>query len=129
MRNTVIINEAHSLLDEQKKLLYETFDSFGYLYVPKEGWSLYDQQRIARELVEEGGSVIFVSPVPVLLAYIGFYKGYGRAGLDIGQPFVGVNTDLYVFHNDHRDKKELPDGRIIQVVSQTGWQLVEIGGL
>lgn len=128
MRNTVIINEAHSLLDEQERLLIEKFDRYEYLYVPKDGWSKEDQLRIARDLVEEGGNIIFVSPVPVLLAYIGFYKGYGRAGLDIGQPFVGVNTNLFIFHNDHRDKKELPDGRIIQVVSQTGWQLVEIGG-
>ena len=128
MRNVVIINEAHSLLSEQEKILNERFDSYEFLYVPREGWSYEDQLRIARSLVEEGGSVIFVSPVPVLLAYIGFYRGYGRAGIDIGQPFVGCNTSLYLFHNDHREKKELPDGRIIQVVSQTGWQLVEIGG-
>lgn len=127
MKNTVIINESHSLLPEQEKLLIENFNWYEYLFVPKDGWSYNDQQRIARDLVLEGGSVIFVSPVPILLAYIGFYKGYGRAGLDIGQPFIGVRTDLYVFHNDKRVKKELPDGRIISVVSQTGWELVEIG--
>lgn len=127
MRNTIIINESHSLLPEQERLLNETFDRYEFLFVPKDGWSFYDQQRIARDLVLEGGSVVFVSPVPILLAYIGFYKGYGRAGLDIGQPFVGVRTDLYVFHNDQRIKKELPNGKIIQTVSETGWQLVEIG--
>lgn len=127
MKNTIIINETHSLLPEQERLLIETFDSYGYLFVPKDGWSLYDQQRIARDLVLEGGSVVFVSPVPVLLAYIGFYKGYGRAGLDIGQPFVGINTDLFIFHNDQRIKKELPDGRIISVLAKEGWELVEIG--
>ena len=128
MRNTIIINEAHSLLNEQEKILNEMFDSYEFLYVPREGWSLYDQQRIARDLVLEGGNIIFVSPVPVLLSLVAFYRGYGQAGIDIGQPFLGINTGLFVFHNDHREKKELPDGRIIQVVSQTGWQLVEIGG-
>lgn len=128
MRNTIIINETHSLMEEQEKILNQTFDRYEYLYVPKEGWSKEDQLRIARDLVLEGGNIIFVSPVPVLLSLVAFYRGYGQAGIDIGQPFVGCNTSLYLFHNDHREKKELPDGRIIQVVSQTGWQLVEIGG-
>ena len=129
MRNTIIINESHSLLPEQERLLNERFERYEFLYVPKNGWSYNEQLRIARDLVQEGGNIIFVSPVPVLLAYIGFYKGYGRAGIDIGQPFIGCDINLFLFHNDHRLKKELPDGRIIQVVSPTGWQLVEIGGM
>ena len=32
--------------------------------------------------------------------------------------------DVLVFHNDRREKKELPDGLIIQVVAREGWQLV-----
>lgn len=126
MRNIVIINEAHSLLSEQEKILNESFGTYEFLYVPKNGWSYEDQLKIARELVEGGGNIIFVSPVPVLLASIAFYKGYGRAGIETGQPLMGYDTNLFLFHNDHREKKELPDGRIIQVVSQTGWQLVEI---
>ena len=128
MKNIVIINEAHSLLEEQEKILKEKFGTYSFLYVPKDGWSKEDQLRIVSSILEEqGGNIIFVSPVPVLLAYIGFYKGYGKAGLDRGLPYIGIGINLYLFHNDRREKKELPDGRIIQVVSQTGWQLVEIG--
>lgn len=127
MKNVVIMNETHSLLSEQEKILEEKFGTYEFLYVPKEGWSYEDQRRIALELLEGGRkNIIFVSPVPVLLAFMSFYKGYGQAGIDIGQPFVGCSIDLYLFHNDHREKKELPNGCIIQVVSHTGWQLVEI---
>lgn len=127
MKNIVIINEAHSLLNEQEKILNETFSTYEFLYVPQSGWSYEEQRRIVRELVGgERKNIIFVSPVPVLLALISFYKGYGQAGIEIGQPFVGCNTNLYLFHNDKREKKELPNGKIIYVVSHTGWQLVEI---
>lgn len=126
MKNVVIMNEAHSIVSEQEKILNETFDTYKFVYVPKDGWSYSDQRRIAKELVKEGGNIIFVSPVPVLLASIAFYTGYGRAGIEVGQPFMGCDISLYLFHNDRREKKELPDGRIIQVVSHDGWQLVKI---
>lgn len=128
MRNTVIINETHSLLPEQERLLNETFNRYEFLYVPQAGWSKEDQLRIAKQLVNEGGNIIFISPVPVLLSLIAFYKGYGQAGIETGQPLMGYDINLFLFHNDHRQKKELPDGRIIQVVASTGWQLVQIGG-
>lgn len=128
MRNVVIMNEAHSLLSEQEKILKEKFKRYEFLYIPKNGWSKEDQQRIAKQLVNEGGNIIFISPVPVLLGLIAFYKGYGQAGIETGQPFMGCDINLFLFHNDHRQKKELPDGRIIQVVASTGWQLMQIGG-
>lgn len=128
MKTIIIINEAHSLLSEQEKILNETFGAYEFLYAPRDGWSYSDQLRIAKQLVEEGGNIVFVSPVPVLLGLVAFYKGYGRAGIEIGQPFMGCDINLYLFHNDCREKKELPNGKIIQVVTSTGWQLVEIGG-
>ena len=127
MKNIVIMNEAHSLLSEQEKILKEKFKTYEFFNVPKNGWSKEDQLRIAKQLVNEGGNIIFISPVPVLLSLIAFYKGYGQAGIETGQPFIGCDINLFLFHNDQRVKKELPDGRIIQVVSPTGWQLVEIG--
>ena len=29
-----------------------------------------------------------------------------------------------VFHNDQREKKELPNGKIVMTVSKTGWVIV-----
>lgn len=126
MKNIVIMNESHSLLSEQKRILNETFGAYEFLYAPQDGWSKEDQLRIAKQLVNEGGNIVFISPVPILLSLVAFYKGYGQAGIETGQPFIGCDINLFLFHNDHRQKKELPDGRIIQVVSPTGWQLVEI---
>lgn len=126
MRNIIIINEAHSLLSEQEKILKEKFGTYEFLHVPKNGWSKEDQLRIAKKLIKEGGNIIFISPVPLLLGLIAFYKGYGKAGKDIGQPFMGWDISLYLFHNNQREKRELPNGKIIQVVASTGWQLVEI---
>lgn len=126
MRNIIIINEAHSLLSEQEKILKEKFGTYEFLHVPKNGWSKEDQQKIAKKLINEGGNIVFISPVPMLMALIAFYKGYGRAGIETGQPLMGWDINLYLFHNDKREKKELPNGKIIQVVAQTGWQLVEV---
>lgn len=50
--------------------------------------------------------MVFVSPIPVLI------------GLTVKN---GIDT--YIFHNDRRDKKELPNSKIIMVVSQTGCML------
>jgi len=36
---------------------------------------------------------------------------------------TGVCYEYYLLHNDRREKKELPNGRVISVVAQTGWQL------
>ena len=36
----------------------------------------------------------------------------------------GYGTQVLVFHNDKRQKRELPNGKIISVVAETGWQLV-----
>lgn len=100
MKNVVIINEAHSLMGEQEKILEEKFGTYEFLYVPKDGWSYLDQLRIARKLIEEGGNIIFVSPVPVILGRVAFYRGYGEAGVEIGQPFIGFNIRLFLFDDD-----------------------------
>lgn len=97
MRNIIIINEAHSLLSEQEKILKEKFGTYEFLHVPQVGWSKEDQFKIAKKLVNEGGNIIFISPVPVLLSLVAFYKGYGKAGKDIGQPFMGWDINLYLF--------------------------------
>jgi len=31
---------------------------------------------------------------------------------------------VHIFHNDNREKKELPNGKIIHTVAQKGWVLV-----
>ena len=98
----VVMNEQHTLLPEQAALLP---DGYTIASVPAQGWDL----DTIRQKSQEWGDrmVILVSPIPALMSI--------RA--KDGKPFQ-------VFHNDRREKKELPDGRIIHTVAKEGWQLV-----
>jgi len=49
----------------------------------------------------------------------GYYNGAGSLGM-----VVGRETRIRVLHNDNRQKKELPNGKIIMTVAETSWQLV-----
>ena len=112
MKNIVIINEQHSLLPEQKQLIARLDGIGGTLKVPRNGWTLQEIYQVEKRLHEENtGSqrYIFVSPVPVLLGLL-----------------CRWSSKVYVFHNDKREKKELPNGKIIYTVAEDGWQLVPI---
>ncbi len=118
MKAIIIINETHSMMDEQKSIIEERYQNYEFLKVPSQGWTLEEMKEIRRKLWKEYMSshgemnIIFVSPVPYLLKEIAL----------LGAEFTSFR--VLVMHNDKREKKELPDGRIISVVAQTGWQLV-----
>lgn len=99
----VVINEQHSLFPEQIELLNQAYtkDGWNYLRVPSEGWTMEEIEEKAYEY--KYCYLVFASPIPLLMRW---------------------STGWKVFHNDHREKKELPNGRIISVVSATGWDLV-----
>ena len=98
----VVINIQHSLLPQQEELLP---DEYTLALVPATGWDL----QTIRDKSKKWGNrmVILVSPIPALMSI--------RAKEAL--PFQ-------TFHNDKREKKELPDGRIIHTVSHEGWELV-----
>jgi len=111
----VIKNETHQLFDEQQMLIEQLAtnadEDIKVLEVPADGWDLQEMDRILENFESyyaDDTKFVFVSPIPYLLKETA--KRYGDRTL--------------VFHNDHREKKELPGGRIIQVVSSTGWQLI-----
>lgn len=123
----VFINEQHSLMDEQEKLLNEEFDSFSIVKIPATGLSLEEQ----KEIVVEAGKIsnidverniditfVFASPVPFLL------KELSVESRQDGNFFMDCLYEVKVFHNDNREKKELPNGKIIFTVAKEGWQLV-----
>lgn len=120
----VILNEQHSLMEQQKTLLDQIFGErkWDFLKVPSNGWSLEEQIKIANSLVGtvfEKSTIVFASPIPVLMARLSSLMGEQKA-LQI------QGTKIFILHNDQREKKELPGGKIIQVVAKEGWQLVEI---
>lgn len=128
-RLVVIINENHKLLPEQEHILKEMFPGLKpeFLFAPATGWTKEEMDEIVASFREatigperyHKQDVVFVSPIPYLL------RELTRAEIDV-YPEWSVDTGIWVsvFHNDRREKKELPDGRVIQVVAQSGWELL-----
>ncbi len=122
MRVAVIINEQHSMLQEQEEILNSQFESWELVKVPANGWSLEEIEEQFKLLSEGYHVVVFISPVPALLQKLALEAGY-NLGVRPDVP-SSILENVLVFHNDNRIKKELPNGRIIMTVAQTGWQLV-----
>ena len=119
MTAIIIINETHSLLPKQEELLRERFDDFELLRVPSRGWTRSEMEKVLKELY--GRNVVFVSPIPYMVASLSFYAGFAR-----GKDFYGEPGRVFIFHNDRRRKEEI-DGRIISKIDPKGWELIEIG--
>ncbi len=115
MKIVVVLNEQHSLLQEQVKLLDKEFEQGNWLLcsVPATGWTLEEQETMVINLSRQ--TIVFASPVPYLLAKLAYEKGQANQ-----------ISKIFVFGNDNRDKKELPGGRVVYVVPKTGWQLLKI---
>lgn len=121
----VIINEQHSLFEEQKEKLNEKFGT--------DGWERYNiptggiNKKQALDIVAEiGTGHLFASPIPVLMKLMAersVANCYNNPGEIPGEAF-------YCFHNDQRIKKEIPDRnnpgqvKIINTVSPEGWEIV-----
>ena len=102
----VVINEQHKLLPEQRALLERLRAPWAELRVPAGGWPLAEIRARFRALRgQRGVRVLFVSPIPAAMRVLG-------------------GTKWGVFHNDKREKRELPDGRIVAVTAKTGWEIV-----
>jgi len=115
--NIVVINEQHSLLEEQRKILEEKFGDYSICKVPAKGWTLKEMEEKYSQLWGYD-NIIFVSPVPVLLAKLSVHRDPICAG--------GHYPHIWVFNNSHREKVELPNGKVIYKIPQTGWDLVFI---
>ena len=127
MKAIVIINETHTLMEDQVKVLNERFGEGNWeLYSsPKEGWSKNEmdhQIEKIKSMVKEYGKlhVVFASPIPYMLMEL------VRNEIYIPSAEYCENTGLFVhvLHNDKREKKELPNGKYIAVVAKEGWQLL-----
>ena len=101
-KSIYIINAQHSLLKAQSEFLP---DECEVLQVPASGWTLEEMKK-KRSYLRKYDLIIFVSPIPYLIKELAPWK------------------DVKVFHNDVREKKELPNGKVIMTVAKEGWQLV-----
>jgi len=124
MYTFVVINRQHRILPEQYNILKKEFGKFYKIQVPPEGWTLTQQMSLVEKLSEladkHGINVVFISPVPLLIALLS-YESALRKHIKHAKPL-----NVYIFHNDKRIKKELPDGRVISVIPEEGWKLVEV---
>lgn len=104
MTVTVIINQQHSLFPQQESLLLAKFGEFERLNIPSEGMNLSQLSDLANGLE---GDIVVASPIPALMKFLAL-----------------LGKEFFVLHNDQRQKKELPNGKVIMTVAQEGWVIV-----
>jgi len=120
MSTYLIINEQHSLFDEQRDILRE-FGKVKFINIPSAGLTSAEMDSFEVDhRLDTGDTIIFASPIPYLLKLL--------ASTIVSVPDMSVVQDLAynvkVFHNDTRVKKELPNGKIVQTVSEKGWRIL-----
>ena len=102
---TIIINEQHSLMENQSTLLEVTYpEGYETILVPGTGWDRDQMDEILKGLAS---TVVYVSPIPYMIL----------------KSAQSDNIVCRVMCNDKRVKKELPNGKVIQVVAQKGWYI------
>ncbi len=108
----VIINESHDLFPQQEDCLLE-FQEWERINIPSQGLTLREMDELLDkwegdwERMDER-ILVFASPVPYLMVESARRWPY----------------TVRVFHNDKREKKELPNGKIIMTVAKEGWEII-----
>lgn len=110
----VVINEQHKLLPVQEELLKEHFSSWEMYHVPSQGLTTNEQQRLISQWYNKVSDIVFISPIPYLLARLSYYAGADE---------YDIAPNVWLFLNNKREKKEV-DGKIVYTVPQNGWFLV-----
>ena len=142
----VIINEQHSIMEEQDKLIrqklgnLELIDNpnmtemvsdegivgnYEVVKIPGNGLTRPEIEKLTNKLAYDaiirGEDIVVMSPIPLLL---------GKLAAEVArydaEYVTGLTGGIYILHNDKREKKELPDGRVLSAIAQTGWELIRI---
>lgn len=125
MKTIVIINEQHSLLPQQEQLIRKKLgQEIELKKIPSEGINRQQIEELAEQLNRlHDTNIVILSPIPLLLARLAHYSGE----CDTLALYGGSSgNSIYILHNDKREKKELPNGKVISVVAQEGWELIGI---
>ena len=122
-RKFLVINEEHSLFDEQRELLRQ-FGTVEFINTPKDGMNRKQMDSFTADNgIEIGDTLIFTSPIPYLLKKLSSELHYFES-FDVSVDGVCLAYRVFVFHNDRGEKKELPNGKIINTVTSTGWEII-----
>ena len=125
MNTIIIINEQHSLLPQQEQLIRKKLgQEIELKKIPSEGINGQQIEELAEQLNRlHDTNIVILSPIPLLLARLAHYSGE----CDTLALYGGSSgNSIYILHNDKREKKELPNGKVISVVAQEGWELIGI---
>jgi hypothetical protein len=118
----LIINKQHKLLEEQSKLIERIFSpevySLNIITVPPEGWTKQEQFEIMKNIE---GVALFISPIPMMIKELSMDTMTNQHLLPI--PSGSKVTGTFIMCNDTREKVELPNGKIIHKLSETGWYI------
>ena len=125
MNPLVIINEQHTLLDVQAELLLNKFgvDGWNTLPVPAEGWTQTEMDAIMASDIFKTKTVIFISPIPYMIKMLTAAAMANMHLPSIITRYSRTVESVLLMCNDNREKKELPNGKIIFTVAKTGWYL------
>ena len=124
MRTIIIINEQHSLLPQQSELIRkELGEEIELKKIPAEGINRGEIEAMAEDLNRLSNiNIVVLSPIPLLLGRL----AHTSEEIDGRYDCVCPRNRIYILHNDQREKKEIPNGKVISVVAQEGWVLIEI---
>jgi len=127
---TIIINEQHTMLPDQIAVLTAAGyppESCNMLLVPASGW---DREKMGKIMNSLFGDIVFVSPIPLMIKELSASAALNWSSkvCSCDYPYAPAGEyplidRVFVLCNDTRVKKELPNGKIISVTSQTGWYL------
>jgi len=125
MNPLVIINEQHTLLDVQNELLLNKFgvDGWNTLPVPAKGWTREEMDAVMASDIFKTKTVVFVSPIPYLIKMLTAAAMANMHLPNIITKYSRTVESVLLMCNDTREKRELPNGKIIFTVAKTGWYL------
>ena len=125
MNPLVIINEQHTLLDVQNEILLNRFgvDGWNTLPVPARGWTQEEMDAIMASDIFKTKTVIFISPIPYMIKMLTAAAMANMHLPSIITRYSRTVESVLLMCNDTREKKELPNGKIIFAVAKTGWYL------
>ena len=125
MNPLVIINEQHTLLDVQNEILLNRFgvDGWNTLPVPAEGWTQTEMDAIMASDIFKTKTVIFISPIPYMIKMLTAAAMANMHLPSIITRYSRTVESVLLMCNDTREKRELPNGKIIYSVAKTGWYL------
>lgn len=117
----LIINEAHTLMPEQEKIMKDRFGEWDTILVPNGGWKKEKRDEVCKTLPR---TVVFASPIAGMVKTLTNAACQNNAIDQSGLSGVICETkEVLVFANDNRRKMEVGDGKIVSVIEKTGWYL------